>query len=100
MSDPGDAGANDIDRPGIMGDETEEQSLGQPGKKGMRITEGEVQDAFDDARDATGQDGTKEEGDQVDADIGESRPEFWKGFAWGAAVVFAAVCLINRPRHY
>ncbi|WP_333590952.1 hypothetical protein [Brevundimonas sp.] len=32
--------------PGVMGDGTEEQNLGQPGDPSKRITEDEVQDAF------------------------------------------------------
>ena len=33
-------------RPGVMGDGTEEQNLGQPGTPGARITEDEVKEAF------------------------------------------------------
>jgi hypothetical protein len=33
-------------RPGVMGDETEEQNLGQPGDPSARITREEVEDAF------------------------------------------------------
>ena len=32
--------------PGMMGDGTEEQSLGQPGQPGKRITQEEVEEAF------------------------------------------------------
>ena len=32
--------------PGMMGDGTEEQDLGQPGTPGARITEDEVEEAF------------------------------------------------------
>lgn len=32
--------------PGMMGDGTEEQNLNQPGDPTLRITEGEVKDAF------------------------------------------------------
>lgn len=32
--------------PGVLGDGTEEQNLGQPGDASKRITEDEVQDAF------------------------------------------------------
>ncbi len=35
--------------PGMMGDGTEEQNLGQPGDPSKRITEDEVKDAFKDA---------------------------------------------------
>ncbi len=35
-------------RPGVMGDGTEEQNLGQPGNPGARITEDEVKEAFSD----------------------------------------------------
>ena len=34
-------------RPGVMGDGTEEQNLGQPGNPGARITEDEVKEAFE-----------------------------------------------------
>lgn len=37
---------NDGSRPGVMGDGTEEQNLGQPGDPGARITEEEVEAAF------------------------------------------------------
>ncbi len=43
MTDPQD---NIIDTPGVMGDGTEEQNLGQPGDPSKRITEDEVQEAF------------------------------------------------------
>ena len=44
-------------RPGVMGDWTEEQSLGQPGNPKDRITKEEVEAAFDqDADNASGQD--------------------------------------------
>jgi len=33
-------------QPGVMGDGTEEQNLGQPGDPKARITEAEVKDAF------------------------------------------------------
>ena len=36
----------DGSRPGVMGDGTEEQNLGQPGNPDARITEAEVKDAF------------------------------------------------------
>jgi len=45
--------ANDGSQPGVMGDGTEEQNLGQPGNPKARITEAEVQEAFKDG----GQDG-------------------------------------------
>ena len=35
--------------PGMMGDGTEEQNLGQPGDPSKRITKEEVEDAFKDA---------------------------------------------------
>ena len=35
-------------KPGMMGDGTEEQNLGQPGNPEARITEDEVKDAFED----------------------------------------------------
>ena len=34
--------------PGMMGDGTEEQNLGQPGNPSARITEAEVTEAFED----------------------------------------------------
>jgi hypothetical protein len=37
---------NDGSQPGVMGDGTEEQNLGQPGHPEARITEAEVKDAF------------------------------------------------------
>ena len=40
--------ANDGSQPGVMGDGTEEQNLGQPGNPKARITEEEVQAAFKD----------------------------------------------------
>lgn len=39
----------DGSQPGVMGDGTEEQNLGQPGDPKARITEDEVQEAFKDA---------------------------------------------------
>ncbi len=38
--------ANDGSQPGVLGDETEEQNLGQPGHPEARITKEEVEDAF------------------------------------------------------
>jgi hypothetical protein len=38
--------ANDGSQPGVLGDETEEQNLGQPGDPSARITEEEVDAAF------------------------------------------------------
>lgn len=46
---------NDGSQPGVMGDQTEEQSLGQPGNPKARITEEEVREAFD----RKGEDGKK-----------------------------------------
>lgn len=40
---------NDGSQPGVMGDGTEEQNLGQPGNPKARITEDEVKEAFKDA---------------------------------------------------
>lgn len=37
---------NDGSQPGVMGDGTEEQNLGQPGNPKARITEDEVREAF------------------------------------------------------
>ena len=39
---------NDGSQPGVLGDGTEEQNLGQPGNPGARITEDEVKEAFKD----------------------------------------------------
>ena len=39
--------------PGMMGDGTEEQNLGQPGDPSARITEGEVKQAFTGKLDST-----------------------------------------------
>ena len=38
--------ANDGSQPGVLGDQTEEQNLGQPGNPSARITEAEVEAAF------------------------------------------------------
>ena len=38
----------DGSQPGVLGDGTEEQNLGQPGDPKARITEEEVKDAFED----------------------------------------------------
>jgi hypothetical protein len=46
---------NDGSQPGVMGDGTEEQNLGQPGDPSKRITEDEVQEAFKDAPQDGGQ---------------------------------------------
>lgn len=45
---PSDKPKTDDPHPGMMGDGTEEQNLGQPGQPGARITEEEVQEAFKD----------------------------------------------------
>ena len=37
---------NDGSQPGVLGDETEEQNLGQPGNPSARITKDEVEAAF------------------------------------------------------
>lgn len=49
--------------PGMMGDGTEEQNLGQPGDPAARITEDEVKDAFG-AADAERDDGVTPIGPQ------------------------------------
>ena len=41
--------------PGMMGDGTEEQNLGQPGDTSARITKDEVEEAFDTDKAKTGQ---------------------------------------------
>ena len=41
---------NDGSQPGVMGDGTEEQNLGQKGHPEARITEAEVKDAFGKAK--------------------------------------------------
>jgi hypothetical protein len=46
---------NDGSQPGVLGDETEEQNLGQPGNPSARITKDEVEAAF-------GKDGKKDKG--------------------------------------
>ena len=51
MDDPTKQPANDGSQPGVMGDGTEEQNLGQPGHPEARITEAEVQEAFKDKGD-------------------------------------------------
>ena len=40
-----------VTTPGVLGDGTEEQNLGQPGDPSKRITEDEVKEAFDKASD-------------------------------------------------
>lgn len=45
---PSDKPKTDNPHPGMMGDGTEEQNLGQPGQPGARITEEEVAEAFKD----------------------------------------------------
>ncbi len=45
MSAPNET-ADDGSQPGVLGDETEEQNLGQPGDPAARITEADVQAAF------------------------------------------------------
>jgi hypothetical protein len=37
---------NDGSQPGVLGDQTEEQNLGQPGNPSARITKDEVEAAF------------------------------------------------------
>ncbi len=54
---PDDKKTNDS-LPGVMGDGTEEQNLGQPGHPEARITEAEVKDAFGKA-DKPAKDGAK-----------------------------------------
>lgn len=49
MSDTKTPAKNDGSQPGVMGDGTEEQNLGQPGNPGARITEDEVREAFGNA---------------------------------------------------
>lgn len=39
---------NDGSQPGVMGDGTEEQNLGQPGDPSKRISQDEVEEAFKD----------------------------------------------------
>ncbi|MGI8840381.1 MAG: hypothetical protein ACR2F8_06330 [Caulobacteraceae bacterium] len=46
MPDTPETPKNDGSQPGVMGDGTEEQNLGQPGNPGARITEEEVREAF------------------------------------------------------
>ncbi len=46
MADPTETPKNDGSQPGVMGDGTEEQNLGQPGNPKARITEDEVREAF------------------------------------------------------
>ncbi|HEX8375858.1 MAG TPA: hypothetical protein VF606_11845 [Geminicoccaceae bacterium] len=46
-SDPGEhPGADEGSRPGVMGDGTIEQNIGQPGNPGAKITQEEVEEAF------------------------------------------------------
>ena len=46
MADPKTEADTGPSRPGVMGDGTEEQNLGQPGDPSKRITEDEVEEAF------------------------------------------------------
>jgi hypothetical protein len=46
-SDPGEhPGADEGSRPGVMGDGTIEQNIGQPGNPDAKITQEEVEEAF------------------------------------------------------
>ena len=47
MADDKDKAGGAVPHPGMMGDGTEEQNLGQTGDPGARITEDEVKEAFD-----------------------------------------------------
>jgi hypothetical protein len=80
-----DAGSS---HPGMMGDGTEEQSLGQSGKKGARITE-------DEAREAFGGESAAQDDETI---LPDDQPQFWKGFAWGAGASLAAMCLLRGVR--
>ena len=79
MSEPGNSGNGKPrrDYPEMMGDESEEQNLSQPGNKHARISEEEVADAF-------------EEDDM--------RPVFWTGFTCGALATVLAICVVGRVR--
>ncbi|MDQ2861031.1 MAG: hypothetical protein M3T55_09975 [Pseudomonadota bacterium] len=46
MTDTPTPAKNDGSQPGVMGDGTEEQNLGQRGNPAARITEDEVREAF------------------------------------------------------
>lgn len=46
MADDKDKAGSATQHPGMMGDGTEEQNLGQPGNPGARISEDEVKEAF------------------------------------------------------
>ena len=46
MADDKDKAGGAAQHPGMMGDGTEEQNLGQPGNPGARIGEDEVKEAF------------------------------------------------------
>ena len=46
MADDKEKAGNATSHPGMMGDGTEEQNLGQPGNPGARITKDEVDEAF------------------------------------------------------
>ncbi len=66
MSAPNET-ANDGSQPGVLGDETEEQNLGQPGDPSARITEADVQAAFG-GDDAAAGDDDPDEGAEADED--------------------------------
>ena len=54
MADDKDKAGGAAQHPGMMGDGTEEQNLGQPGDPAARITEDEVTEAFGDKSDKGG----------------------------------------------
>jgi len=92
MPEPGERGnkreGNQFEHPEMMGDETEEQSLGQRGRKGARITEEEVIGAFGHQED----DGDVE---QLERTMSLSA-DFWKGFTVGVAATALAAFLLGR----
>ena len=60
MADDKDKAGGATPHPGMMGDGTEEQNLGQPGNPAARISEDEVKEAF---------------GDKGEAPAGEAKPQ-------------------------
>jgi hypothetical protein len=74
MSDPRD-NPNDGSQPGVMGDQTEEQNLGQPGHPENRITEEEVNAAFGGEDDEEFEDEEEEEEEEEEEDEEEEEEE-------------------------
>jgi hypothetical protein len=68
--------ARGVEHPGMMGDETEEQSLGEEGDPEARIGEEELEESF--------------------GASSPRLPRFWAGFATGVVAALAASRLLSR----